>query len=140
MVYKEKLMTEDGVALLFYRIELPETMSEQEAATAERITIPVATYLEEVLTEALRSEYLASEHPRRRFLFRRAEYRLTVRREADGTLTAHLTLKRGKRSLFESEERFTVSNDGSLFPLSAPGLKILRKKRKKQGNPLVIRG
>ena len=75
MVYREKLMTEDGVALLFYRIELPEAMSEAEGALAERITAPVAAYLEGALTEALRSEYLASEHPRRRFLFRRAEYR-----------------------------------------------------------------
>ena len=115
-------------------------MSEAEGALAERITAPVAAYLEGVLTEALRSEYLASEHPRRRFLFRRAEYRLTVRRKADGSLSACLSLTRGKRSLLQGEERFAVSADGALLPLFASGGRISRKKRKKQGNTLVIRG
>ncbi len=145
MARSERLMTEDGVALLFYRIELPEPSGERERALLEEILTRAVSYLEGEVTEALRREYLASEHPKRRFTFRRAEYRLTVRRGEDGHLTARLCFSRGGKVLMEGDERLTVLADGRLFPLAVNGKTNTRKsrkeqKQKKRENMLVIRG
>lgn len=121
MAVFKRLMTEEGVALLSYRTELPEVATEAEDRLLSGILSRALAYLEGDLTQALRREYQDLTEPRKRFTFCRADYRLCIRRQESGALSLSLTLRRGARLLCEWEEAFSVSESGAAIPCDRDG-------------------
>ncbi len=123
-----KMLTEEGVGILSYQIELPDFDENEEGfceltAFYRGIAERAARYLETVAAERLRAEYRASEDARKRFSFRPVRYLLSARWEGD-RIVRRVTLSRGGKLLFE-EETVDLLEGGRVLPQDA------RRRRKK---------
>ena len=134
---------EDGVPLLFWRVEIPALDAAFGKTDAASFYTELARRAEAYLTgefaEGLRAEYRAADPARRRFSFRGAVYSHTVRCELqNGALTVerNVTLTRVGRVLFRRTCREAWDPaDGSPLPSrddrTVPPEKPHKKSRKK---------
>ena len=135
MAELKMVLTEDGVAILSYRIELPDFDESEErlrgaAAFYRDLAERTLAYLEGSVAEHMRAEYRASGDARKRFTFRPMLYCLSVRREGENRVLRRVTLSRGGRLLFENETADLLSG-GNVLPLE---VKIKQKSRKLKRN------
>ena len=133
-----KMLTEDGVIILSYQIELPDFEENEErgsdvAAFYREIAERALLYLEEVVAEHLRAEYRAREDARKRFSFRPMVYRMTVRREGECGIVRRVTLSRAGRLLFEQETADFLSG-GKVLPYQMKNTQKSRKLRRSACN------
>lgn len=129
-----KMLTEDGVGILSYRIELPDLGEDDGGARDPEafyrgIAERVMTYLETVVAERLRTEYRESDDARKRFTFRPMVYCMTARRDGESCILRRVTLSRGGRLLYENETADLLS-DGRVLPYASKMKKTERKARK----------
>jgi hypothetical protein len=120
-----RLLVEEGVALLEYRVEVPSFAGEgigvlRMSAFYAEIARRCIAYAEGGLADAMRKAYLDSEDPQKRFRFRRAQYRHAATAELNGGILSvrrSISLLRGGKLLFEqtADERWRIS-DGRLLP------------------------
>ena len=105
MTVLQKMLTEDGVPILSYRIELPDFEGSESCAAGffRALAERAVKYLETDAAEILRAAYRASTDPRRRFTFRPAVYRLSAVRQGQDRLIRTVTLSRGGKTLFRRQ-------------------------------------
>jgi hypothetical protein len=130
----KRMMTEDGVPLLLYRIELPDALGAGEAALLSALTERAVAYLEGELTERMRQSYLSSNDRGKRFSFLRLDYRLRIFRSQADTLTLSFSAGRGSATLGEGELSFAVAPDGKALPI---GMGEPRRKRQKKKAKMI---
>ena len=135
--------TEDGVALLDWRVEIPafDAAPNPSAAASyySELLSRTAAFLSTRLTADLREAYRRADPARRRFVFRRAVYRHTVRTALSPdrfSVERTVELTRAGRVLFSSRFREDWSPDGTEL---LPGTNAPEKKRAGQKDPGKIR-
>ena len=105
MALLHKMLTEDGVGILSYRIETPDFEDAESYAAAffEAIAERVRDYLETEAAQILGAEYRACTDARKRFTFRPAVYRMSAVRRGESAVVRRVTLARAGKILFEKE-------------------------------------
>ena len=97
---RRNLLLEGGVALLDYTVSVPHLDGDDPLRKYfETVTERTVSYLEGVLAEALRREYLASPERHKRFTFRRASYRMVYEMTEGGEFLRTVSLVRAGRRI-----------------------------------------
>ena len=110
---RRDLLSEEGVVLLEYTIQIPRVAVECPLGRALcLIADRTEEYLRQSLAERLRLEYLTSNERHKRFTFRRASYRLVCEVRAPSLLAREILLLRGPRLIYREGVLWECSERG----------------------------
>lgn len=110
---RRDLLCEDGVVLLEYTIRIPIAKGDSPLQRAlGTIADRTEAYLQGILAEALRAEYLSSSERLRRFTFRRASYLFSCEVHSPTQLLREVRLLRAGRTLHAERVLWECSEKG----------------------------